>query len=69
MNQSPEAIEAQEELAFQRTTMQSQALNTIAHQRAEIDRVKAIGACWWSLSLLTSVATVTGTILAFRTFW
>lgn len=69
MNQSPEAIEAQEELAFQRTTMQSQALNTIAHQRAEIDRVKAIAACWWLLSMLILVTTIVGAVVAIRVAW
>jgi hypothetical protein len=69
MNSSPEAIEAQEELAFQRETQRSQAANALAHQRAEVDRVKAIAACWWLLSLFIATATIVGAAVAIKVAW
>jgi hypothetical protein len=69
MNQSPEAIEAQEELAFQRETQRAQAANALAHQRAEVDRVKAVAACWWLLSMFILVATLVGAVVAIKVAW
>lgn len=69
MNTSPEAIEAQEELAFQQATNRTQTANMLARQAAEVERVKAIAACWWLLSLFIATATVVGAVVAIKVAW
>jgi hypothetical protein len=45
MNQSPEAAEAQEEMAFERTIQRGSHLNMLDAQKAEIAKMRGIANC------------------------
>lgn len=66
MNESSEAKELHDEVAFDRQIHEQGMSNTIDAQKAHNDGLRAKAACWWMLSLLILVATVLLPIALFR---
>ena len=66
MNETNEARELHDEVAFDRSMHEQGMTNTMEAQKAINDGLKGKAACWWMLSLLILTTTLVVPVLAFR---